>query len=197
MLPKRTPPTQDIQQTNKQTLKLSYSCMSNMKSIISSHNKALLSDYQQSQTQTSNKEYNCRKEAQCPQDGKCLTQSVVYQATVTTQTSSESYVGLATNFKGRYRNHTASFRYQNKRNETELSKHIWTLKDNNKPFTIKWRIIKQCRPYNNISNKCNLCLFEKFVIICKKNLCSLRIRNELPSSCPHRNRYLLKNFVIK
>ena len=114
-----------------------------------------------------------------------------------TQTSSESYVGLATNFKERYRNHTASFRHQNKRNETELSKHIWTLKDNNKPFTIKWRIIKQCRPYSNVSNKCNLCIFEKFVIICKKNLCSLNKRNELASSCPHRNRYLLKNFVIK
>ena len=79
-----------------------------------------------------------------------------------TQSSSETYVGLATNFKERYRNHTASFRHQSKRNETELSKHIWALKDNNKPFNIKWRIIKQCRPYSNVSNKCNLCLFEKF-----------------------------------
>lgn len=171
--------------------------MPNMKSIISSHNKAVLSDYHQSQTQTSNKECNCRKKDQCPLDGKCLTQNVVYQATVTTQTSSESYVGLATNFKDHYRNHTASFRHESKRNETELSKHIWTLQDTNKPFSIKWRIIKQCRPYNNINNKCNLCLFEKFVIICKKNLCSLNKRNELASSCPHRNRYLLKNFVIK
>ena len=182
---------------NKHTLKLSYSCMPNMKSIISSHNKAVLSDYHQSQTQTSNKECNCRKKDRCPLDGKCLTQNVVYQATVTTQTSSESYVGLATNFKDRYRNHTASFRHESKRNETELSKHIWTLQDTNKPFSIKWRIIKQCRPYNNINNKCNLCLFEKFVIICKKNLCSLNKRNELASSCPHRNKYLLKNFVIK
>ena len=107
---------------NKHTLKLSYSCMPNMKSIISSHNKAVLSDYHQSQTQTSNKECNCRKKDQCPLDGKCLTQNVVYQATVTTQTSSESYVGLATNFKDRYRNHTASFRHESKRNETELSK---------------------------------------------------------------------------
>ena len=122
---------------SKHTLKLSYSCMPNMKSIISSHNKALLSDYQRSQTQTSDKECNCRKRDQCPLDGKCLAQNVVYQATVSMQTSSESYVGLTTNFKEHYRNHTASFRHQNKRNETELSKHIWTLKDNNKPFTIK------------------------------------------------------------
>jgi len=144
-----------------------------MKSIISSHNKAVLSDYHQSQTETSNKECNCRKKDQCPLDGKCLTQNVVYQATVTTQTSSESYVGLATNVKDRYRNHTASFRHKSKRNETELSKHIWTLQDTNKSFSIKWRVIKQCRPYSNINNKCNLCLFEKFVINCKRNLCSL------------------------
>jgi len=30
---------------------------------------------------------------------------------------------------------------------------------------------------NNISNKCNLRIFEKFVIICKKNLCSLNRQN--------------------
>ena len=36
---------------------------------------------------------------------------------------------------------------------------------------------------------------EKFIIICKKNLCSLNKRNELASSCPHRNRYLLKNIL--
>jgi len=124
---------------------------------------------------------------QCPLDGKCLTQNVVYQARVTTKTSSESYVGLATNFKERYRNHTASFRHLSKRNETELTKHIWTLKDNKKLFTIKRTVIRQCRPYNNISNKCNLCLFEKLVIICKKNLCSLNKRNELASSCSSRS----------
>ena len=122
---------------------------------------------------------------------------VVYQATVTTQTSSDSCVGLATIFKECYRNHTAYFRRKSKMNETELSKHIWTLNDNNKPFTIKWRVLKQCKPYNSISNKRSLCLFEKYVIICKKNLCSLNKRNELASSCPHWTRYLLKNFVIK
>ena len=78
-----------------------------------------------------------------------------------------------------------------------LNTVIWTLNDNNKPFTIKCRVLKQCKPYNSISNKCNLCLFEKYVIICKKNRCSLNKCNELASSCPHRTRYLLKNFVIK
>ena len=171
--------------------------MPNIKSIISSHNEAVLSNFYQSQTQTNDTECNCRKKDQCPLDGKCLAQNVVYLATVTAQTSSDSYVGLATNFKESYRNHTASFRHESKRNKTELSKHIWTLNDDNKPFTIKWRVLKQCKPYNSISNKCNLCLFEKYVIICKKNLCSLNKRNELASSCSHRTRHLLKNFVVK
>ena len=56
-----------------------------------------------------------------------------------------------TNFKERYRNHTSSFRHQNKRHETELSKHIFTLKDNNRPFNLKWKTIKQCKPCNKIS----------------------------------------------
>ena len=39
--------------------------------------------------------------------------------------------GLAeSDFKTRYRNHTASFCHAKHRNSTELSKHIWTLKDN-------------------------------------------------------------------
>ena len=62
---------------NKHTLQLSYSCMPDIKSIISSHNKAVLSNFYQSQTQTNDKECNCRKKDQCPLDGKCLTQNVV------------------------------------------------------------------------------------------------------------------------
>lgn len=88
--------------------------MPNIKTIISSHNKKLLSVYNQSQnlTQTLGKECNCRKKNQCSLEGKRLTPNVVYQATVKTETSTDSYVGLATNFKERYRNHTASFRPQ-------------------------------------------------------------------------------------
>ena len=59
-----------------------------------------------------------------------------------------------------------------------------------KPYKCK------CKPYSNISKKCSLCLNEKFIIICKKELCSLNRRNELASSCPHRNRYVLRNFRV-
>lgn len=181
---------------NRHTLKLSYSCMPNMKAIIASHNKKVLSNVTTPPTQQSDKPCNCRKKPECPLEEKCLQTNVVYQATVTTETTAESYVGLATNFKERYRNHTTSFRHTNRRNETELSKHVWTLKDAKKSFDIKWKVLRKCQPYNNISKKCNLCLHEKFIIICRKDLCSLNKRNELASSCPHRNRYVLKNFKI-
>ena len=180
---------------NRHTLKLSYSCMPNMKTIIASHNKNMLANVPPTTPQQP-KECNCRNKTECPLDGKCLQQNVVYQATITTDAATESYVGLATNFKERYRNHQTSFCHTNRRNETELSKHIWTLKDAKKPFEIKWKVLKRGQPYNNVSKKCNLCLHEKFVIICRKDLCTLNKRNELVSSCPHRNRYVLKNFII-
>ena len=150
-----------------------------MKSIISSHNKALVSDNTPTPTQQSNKQCNCRTKDDCPLDGKSLQTNVVYQAIITTDTTTESYVELATNFKERYRNHKTSFRHTNKRNPTELSKHVWKLKDAKIPFSIKWKVIRKCNPYNNITKKRSLCLYEKFVIIFRKDLCTLNKRNEL------------------
>ena len=70
--------------------------------------KKLLSDCNRSRnsTQILDKECNCRKNDQCPLEGKCLASNVVYQAAVTTETPTDSYVRLARNFKERYRNHT-------------------------------------------------------------------------------------------
>ena len=110
--------------------------------------------------------------------------------------ATETYVGLATNFKERYRNHKTSFRHSKRKNETELSKYVWNLQNEKKPFQIKWKILKKCKPYSNINKKCSLCLNEQFIIICKKELCSLNRRNKLASSCPHRNRYVLGNFRV-
>ena len=109
---------------NRHTLKLSYSYMPNMKTIISTHNKKILSQDTATPgpTQQQERTCNCRKKPECPLAGKCLQANLVYQASVTTEATNESYVGLATNFKDRYRNHMTSFRHTNRRNETELSK---------------------------------------------------------------------------
>ena len=78
-------------------------------------------------------------------------------------------------------------------NSTKLSKHIWTLKDNNIEHFIFWCILSSHSPYNSSSKRCNLCLKEKFLIICRPELSTLNKRNELVSSCRHRNKALLRN----
>ena len=110
---------------------------------------------------------------------------MIYQATVATEDNwpAETYVGLYTenSFKTRYSNHK-SFRDPNKRLSTELSKHIWHLKDAKIGFSLTWKILKQAAPFNPASNRCNLCLWGKYFIICRADLASLNKRNELVTS---------------
>ena len=139
---------------------------------------------------------NCRQKNNCPLNGNYLQSLVVYQATVTRNdhNTSETYIGLTeTNFKTRHRNHTTSFCHAKHKNSTELSKHIWTLKNDNIDYSISWRVLSSSSPYNSFSKRCNLCLKEKFLITCPPHLSSLNKRNELVSSCWHRNKALLCN----
>ena len=93
------------------------------------------------------------------------------------------------------RNHTCSFRNERYRNVTELSKHVWDLKDRNINYEIKWRKVRQAKSYSNINKKCNLCLWEKFFIICKPEMSTLNHRNELTSTCRHSKKFLLNTVI--
>ena len=180
---------------NRNTIKLSYSCMGNIKTIISNHNKAEINKSTHTDDQTKN--CNCRKSSTCPMDGNCNMESIIYQAEVTTSTTKETYIGLCdTAFKLRYRNHVCSFRNERYKHATELSKYIWNLKDKNIKYHIKWRKVKQARSYSNITKKCNLCLWEKFFILCKPEMSTLNSRNELISCCRHARKFLLKNVLF-
>ena len=89
---------------NRNTLKLSYSCMGNIKTIISNHNEAEIN--KATRTNDLKKNCNCRKPNLCHMDGNCNAVNVIYQAEVTTSTTKETYIGLCdTTFKLRYRNH--------------------------------------------------------------------------------------------
>ena len=139
---------------------------------------------------------NCRQPDNCPMAWHCLKSSVVYLATVATNDNRpvRTYVGLTENsFKTRFANHKSSFRDPNKRLSTELSKHIWHLKDSKLEFKITWKILKQAVPFNPASNRCNLCLWEKYFIICRPDLATLNKRNELVTSCRHESKFLLSN----
>ena len=92
----------------------------------------------------------------------------MYQATVTTENTTETYIGLtANNFKARYGNHQMSFRHEKRKSETELSKHIWQLKGENEEFKVTWKILAKAKHYTNITKRCDLCNTEKFFLICR------------------------------
>ena len=59
---------------NKNTMKVSYSCMNNVDSIISSHNKKLLNPI------TNEPGCNCRIKENCPLNNRCLITNIVYEA---------------------------------------------------------------------------------------------------------------------
>ena len=178
---------------NRNSVKLSYSCMPSVKSIIDSHNTALMQ--KESAPVTECEPCNCRAANECPLEGKCREMNTVYQATVTTKNSEETYIGLtATEFKTRHSNHKSSFKNEKLRYATELSKHVWKLKDQNMDFEIKWKIMGKAKPYSNVTKRCNLCILEKYFIICHSEKASLNKKSELVSGCRHKRKYLLKHY---
>ena len=168
--------------------------MDNMKTMITKHNSRILNKYENRKLQRTDN-CNCRRKEQCPLQGNCLTDNIVYRADVTTTDTGETkqYIGMTANsFKERYRNHIKDSKYSN---ETELSKYVWELKSNNQSFDIKWAIVKRAAAYTSGAKRCNLCLEEKLCIMKArlknhlKNL--LNKRSEIVSKCRHRNRFLI------
>ena len=204
---------------NRNNMKVSYSCMPNVGSVINSHNAKIMRKHDESNhTQVEATpppvvaatppvvgalpsvqrpgKCNCRVKGNCPVPGMCQTESVVYQAIVVERLSgnSECYVGLTEGeFKTRYNGHTSSFRLATKRGSTTLSEHIWKLKDAKLEYDIKWKYLKQVRSYTPNSGKCGLCLTEKQFIIYMPELASLNTSSELSSACRHKAKYLLIN----
>ena len=86
--------------SNRNTIKISYSCMNNTKQIIDNHNKCILNQPvhtdKTANNATGNKTGNCRQKNTCPLNGNCLQSSVIYQAIVKREdnNTSKTYIGL-------------------------------------------------------------------------------------------------------
>ncbi len=95
---------------NRNTVKISYCCLPNVSHIIKSHNKSLLDSNTDNirGEDASNKQCNCRTGTECPLDGKCLSRSLVYEATLHDRNGNKfTYIGLTEGtFKSRYNRHT-------------------------------------------------------------------------------------------
>ena len=129
--------------------------MPNMKSKIQSHNRRILSNNKKTNTTIL---CNCREKNTCPLNGKCKIANVIYEAKVITKDSEKKYIGsTGGEFKSRFYGHTSSFKHEEKKSATELSKHIWSLKEQNNTYKIKWKILEKISESDGTIRKNSYC----------------------------------------
>ena len=112
---------------NRNTIKVSYSCLPNVKQTISNNNHRLLQLQGMKESTQDSKLCNCRQKNSCPLDGKGLTKYLLYKATLTETASNnqETYIGLTEHkFKTKFNLHKSPFKLEHKRTSTTLSKHV-------------------------------------------------------------------------
>ena len=115
---------------------------------------------------------NCRKKHECPLDGKCRTENIVYKCVASVDGyPNKVYLDTAEgDFKQRFYNHRTSFNNEGHSTDTILSKYVWEINEKFKIMpSLKWSIIKFLPAYSNISKKCQLCLQEKLEILNNPN----------------------------
>ena len=196
---------------NKHNTKVSFSCTPNMKSIIGSHNRKVL---QEKNDTDSNKQLcNCQRsrKASCPLEGKCLVDDLVYRADIEVMgvEGKKCYWGQSMRpFKDRWREHMTSFstplkdkpgnsieqQIEAKKQKSELAAYIWKLKEEKKDFKISWHIQRKAYPYTNGGGGlCDLCAWEKYYILMGDPAITLNRRSELFFRCKSMRDCLLNN----
>ena len=167
--------------------------MPNIGNIINMHNRKILTKKKEKEEI---RPCNCKKFI-CPLKNSklsCRTESVVYEATITTRQETKKYIGLtAKEFKERFYQHRHDFNTSTKIESTKLSKYIWGLKKTNTSFEVQWKILKKVAKINNGNRMCRLCITEAILIMKgKKGL--INKRNEIMNKCRRQNKFLLQNW---
>ena len=172
---------------NRNTVKMSYRTTPNIKKIISSHNAKILNKNQEDPP------CNCTNKDECPLDGKCRAENIIYQAEVTSEQvppAVNTYIGLtATEFKYRYSNHMSTIKHNKK--STALSSYINKLKSEKIKYTLKWKIVGRAKPFTPVTGVCSLCTLEKYFIIMKPHMATLNKNEEIFNYCLHKTKLLL------
>jgi hypothetical protein len=117
---------------------------------------------------------NCQKKGECPVPGECNQDGAIYQASVT------STGGKVENFKKRYPNHMKNLLDETDPGGTSLSKYFWREKNAGNDPKVTWKFLERNVPiFNPVTNKCRLCLREKFNIVLKPSVATLNSRQEI------------------
>ena len=125
---------------------------------------------------------NCQKSrvGECPIPGACNTDGVVYQATVKNSLGGQAtYVGLAQNFKDRFRKHRKNLTEKSAEGKITLYTHFWKEKEEGRNPTVEWKFLEKNIPlFNPVNGICKLCTREKFNILLNPNQATLNSRQE-------------------
>ena len=114
--------------------------MPNFASIINSHNKKIINN---NIPKPSAPTCNCCSKTSCPLNGGCLQSRLVYICKVDTLNIIENhphFIDLTENtFRNRFYKHKNSFKYESKRNATELSNFVWENNQVNTETNLAWK----------------------------------------------------------
>ena len=108
---------------NRKTLTISYSCTKNISQIINSHNNEIINEFHNRvnniNINSKKIECNCKSQSDCPMNGLCNLDNVVYQAIIYPKediSDKKYYIGVSsTNWKIRYENHKFSFSHEHQK----------------------------------------------------------------------------------
>ena len=105
---------------------------------------------------------------------------------MTSTKSVETYVGLAKNFKKRYRKHKTCLEDEGADGHTTLTTYFWKEKNAGRNPVVAWRYLERNIPtFNPVKRACRLCLREKFTIVLMTEKASLNSRQEIFGHCRH------------
>ena len=174
--------------------------MKNIFQIINSHNKNITKNFQDQINNKNNncvkKECNCKSRDNCPMNGLCNLNNVIYQAIIYPKENiadKKTYIGLSsTKWKERYANDKYTFSHEHLKHHTALSKKFWCLKNKGLTPEIKWSILKKSNTPNSFDGRCSLCLEEKIqIMMYKLPEKLLNKRCELIARCRHKAKFKL------
>ena len=108
---------------DRNNIKISYSSLRNFKRVMNGHTKTKLNEQEKPSPG------NCNDKTSCPLNGSCQHKNGVYSCKILTSNIKQNnphYIGPTEHtFNDRLYKHNNSFKYDSKRNSTELPNFIW------------------------------------------------------------------------
>ena len=103
------------------------------------------------------------------------------------------YVGItSTPWKDRLGVHKQGINHREYAKGSELTKHVWELKDAGKNFSISWKILEHVRG-RLIGGECKLCVAEKLHIVTHPKR-DMLLNSHSDIRCVHRTSQMLASF---